>query len=225
MTDRTCQQPTSEDQPAKPLKPIWRGRLHLLWFPLSVVAGAVLIVAARGTAAVTAAAVYTGAVSAMFGTSALYHRVAWRVSVKRILQRCDHLMIFVLIAGTATPMYELAAPGGYGPLCSIMTWVLAAAAAGLHVSRMHAPERVVGGTYIGLGTVASLALPLVWMHAGPLAGCLAVAGTLLYVSGALAYHYRRPDPAPSVFGYHEVFHAFVCAGATCHYAAVFILVT
>ena len=102
---------------------------------------------------------------------------------------------------------------------------LAIAAAGLHLARTEAPERVIGGTYIALAAVAALALPLVWIHAGPIAGGLAVAGVLLYVAGALAYHYRRPDPAPSVFGYHEVFHALVCAGATCHYVAVFILLT
>ncbi|BCY09902.1 hemolysin III family protein [Actinoplanes sp. L3-i22] len=205
-------------------KPTWRGRLHLLWFPLALIAGAYLIAAARGTAAVTVAAVYAGAVSLLFGTSALYHRVDWRFAVKRILQRLDHLMIFVLIAGTVTPMYQLAAPDRYRPLCLILTWLLATAAAALHLARMAAPERVVGGTYLALGAVAAPALPLVWIHAGPLAGGLAVAGAVLYVAGALAYHFRRPDPAPPVFGYHEVFHAFVCAAATCHYGSVLLLV-
>ncbi|WP_203751596.1 PAQR family membrane homeostasis protein TrhA [Actinoplanes cyaneus] len=225
MTDRTSPQPARVDRPPALPKPVWRGWLHLLWFPVSVLAGAVLIVAARGTATVTATAVYAGAVSAMFGTSALYHRVDWRFTVKRMLQRCDHLMIFVLIAGTVTPMYQLAAPDRYRRVCLILTWALAGVAAGLHVARMDAPERVVGGTYIALGAVAVPALPLVWVHAGPAAGGLAVAGGLLYLAGALAYHYRRPNPAPEVFGYHEVFHAFVCAGAACHYGAVLLLVT
>jgi hemolysin III len=225
VTDRTSRQSARDDRAAKLPKPIWRGWLHLIWFPLSLIAGTFLIVAARGAAAVTAAGVYAVAVGAMFGTSALYHRVDWRLATKRILQRCDHLMIFVLIAGTATPMYQLAASQRYGRVCSIVTWALATAAAGLHLARMEAPERVIGGTYIALAAVAAMALPLVWIHAGPVAGGLAVAGVLLYVAGALAYHYRRPDPAPSVFGYHEVFHAFVCAAATCHYVAVFIFLT
>jgi hemolysin III len=225
VADPTSQQSVRDDRPEKLHKPIWRGWLHLIWFPLSLIAGTFLIVAARGGAAVTAAGVYAVAVSAMFGTSALYHRVGWRSATKRILQRCDHLMIFVLMAGTATPMYQLAASPRYGRVCLILTWTLAAAAAGLHVARMEAPERVIGGTYLALAAVAALALPLVWIHAGPVAGGLAVAGVLLYVAGALAYHYRRPDPMPSVFGYHEVFHAFVCAGATCHYVAVFIFLT
>ena len=225
MTDRTFPPSARDGRPAKLPRPVWRGSLHLIWFPLSLIAGTFLIVAARGAAAVTAAGVYAAAVSAMFGTSALYHRVDWRFATKRILQRCDHLMIFVLIAGTATPMYQLAASQRYGRVCLILTWVLATAAAGLHLARMDAPERVIGGTYIALAAVAAPALPLVWIHAGPVAGGLAAAGVLLYVAGALAYHYRRPDPAPSVFGYHEVFHAFVCAAATCHYVAVFLFLT
>ncbi|GIF02643.1 DNA-binding protein [Actinoplanes siamensis] len=221
MTDRTSRQTARDDRPALLPKPIWRGWSHLICFPLSLIAGAFLI----GAAAVPVAGVYAASVSAMFGISALYHRVDWRFAVKRILQRLDHLTIFVLIAGTVTPMYQLAAPERYSRACLILTWALAAAAAGLHLARMQAPERVVGGTYLALAAVAGPALPLVWIHAGPIAGGLAVAGGLLYVAGALAYHCRRPDPAPSMFGYHEVFHALVCAAATCHYAAVFILVT
>src|SRR5689334_17538517 len=122
VTDRTSPQSARDDRPAKLPKPIWRGRLHLIWFPLSLIAGTFLVVAARGAAAVTAAGVYAVAVSAMFGTSALYHRVDWRSRTKRILQRCDHLMIFVLIAGTATPMYQLAATRSYGRVLLIVTW-------------------------------------------------------------------------------------------------------
>ena len=211
------------DRPSGLPKPLWRGWLHLLWFPLSLIAGALLIVAAKGAAAVTAAGVYAIAVSAMFGTSGLYHRVAWRSGTRRILQRCDRLMIFLLIAATVTPIYQLAASPSVARAGLILTWTLATAAGGLHLARMDAPERVVGGTYIALSAVAALALPLVWIHAGPVAGGLASGAGLLYVAGALAYHYRRPNPAPSVFGYHEVFHALVCAAATCHYVAVFIL--
>ena len=205
-------------------KPLWRGWMHLAWFDLSLIAGTLLIVAAHGAVEVTAAAVYGGSVSAMFGVSALYHRVDWRFAANRIMQRIDHLMIFVVIAGTATPMYLLAAPALVGRAGLILTWALAALAAGLHLVWMDVPERLVGGAYIGLGAVAGGALPGVWARAGPVAGALVVAGGLLYVTGALAYHRRRPDPSPAVFGYHEVFHAFVCAAAACHYVAVAAIV-
>ena len=89
--------------------------------------------------------------------------------------------------------------------------MLTAAAAGIHLAWMDAPERLVGGTFLALGWVAALALPEVWIHAGPVAGILMIGGACSTPSGALSYHRRRPDPYPSVFGYHEVFHVYVCA--------------
>jgi hemolysin III len=89
---------------------------------------------------------------------------------------------------------------------------------------MGAPELLVGGTFIGLGWVAGLALPEVWIHAGVAPAALMLAGGLLYMVGAFSYHRRRPDPYPSVFGYHEVFHVYVCAAATCQYVAIALFI-
>jgi hemolysin III len=140
-----------------------------------------------------------------------------------MLQRADHVMIFLLIAGTATPVFLLAVPGLYGLVCLIVLWSLTAVASGAHLTRMGASERLVGGAFIGLGAANALAIPAVWTHGGVAAALLVIAGGLLYVTGAVGYHHRRPDPSPSVFGYHEVFHAFVCAGATCHFVAIALL--
>ena len=93
-------------------------------------------------------------------------------------------------------------------------------AGGIHLAWMSAPELLVGATFVGLGWAAGLALPEVWIHAGVTPGVLMLAGGLLYTAGALCYHRRRPDPSPSVFGYHEVFHACVCAAAACQYLAI-----
>jgi hemolysin III len=90
---------------------------------------------------------------------------------------------------------------------------------------MSAPELVAGSMFVGLGWVAVLALPDVWTHAGAAVGVLMLAGGLLYTAGALAYHWRWPDPCPAVFGYHEVFHACVCAAAACQYTAIALLLT
>jgi hemolysin III len=90
---------------------------------------------------------------------------------------------------------------------------------------MNAPEILVGSTYVGLGWVAGLSLPAVWLHSGVTAGALMLAGGLLYTVGALSYHRRWPDPSPAVFGYHEVFHVFVCAAATCQYVAIALFIT
>ena len=201
-------------------KPVLRGWLHLLWFGASLVLGPLLLARAHGAARITAVAIYAASVSALFGISALYHRGNWTDAWRRRLQRLDHAMIFFLIAGTATPAFLLATPGAFGLACLIVMWTLTLTAAAIHLAWMRAPERLVGATFVGLGWVAGLALPGVWIHAGAAPGALMLAGGLLYTAGAISYHRRRPDPYPSVFGYHEVFHAYVCAAATCQFIAI-----
>jgi hemolysin III len=133
-------------------------------------------------------------------------------------------MIFFLIAGTATPAFLLANRGPFGLVCLIVMWTLTLTAAAVHMAWMSAPEVVVGGTFVGLGWVAGLALPGVWIQAGVPPATLVLAGGLLYTAGAISYHRRRPDPYPSVFGYHEIFHAYVCAAATCQFAAIALFI-
>jgi hemolysin III len=202
------------------VKPLLRGWLHLVWFAASLVLGTLLVARAHGAVRITALAIYAASVSAMFGISALYHRGNWTAAWSRRLQRLDHTMIFVLIAGTATPAFLLATSGTFRLACLVVMWALAAAAAAVRLAWMNAPELLAGSTFVGLGWVAVLALPGVWTHAGAAAGALMLAGGLLYTAGALSYHRRRPDPCPAVFGYHEVFHACVCAAAGCQYAAI-----
>jgi hemolysin III len=205
-------------------KPVMRGWLHLLWFGASLVGGAVLLGRASGGAATAGAAVYAASVSALFGVSALYHCGTWSEAWRRRLQRLDHAMIFFLIAGTATPTFVMAARGAFGLAGLVLVWVLTATAAAIHMAWMNAPERLVGGTFVALGWLAALALPEVWVHSGTAPGVLMLAGCLLYLAGALSYHRRWPDPVPSVFGYHEVFHVFVCAAAACQYAAIVLFI-
>lgn len=202
------------------VKPLWRGWMHLVWFAGSLVAGTLLVVKTHGATRVTAAAIYAGSVAALFGTSALYHRGNWSPTWSRRLQRLDHAMIFYLVAGTATPAFLVAAPGGYGLTCLIVMWTLTLTAATVHLAWMHAPERLVGAAFLLLGWMACLALPPIWVHDGVIPAVLIVAGGLLYTFGAISYHRRRPDPNPTVFGYHEVFHTYVCAAATLHYVAI-----
>jgi hemolysin III len=205
-------------------KPVLRGWLHLLWFEASLVLGTLLLVRAHGAAQTTAAAVYAASVSALFGSSALYHRGNWTDAWRGRLQRLDHAMIFFLIAGTATPAFVLAMRGAPGLICLIVVWSLTLTAAAVRMARMAGPERLVGATFLALGWLAGLALPEVWIHDGALPGALMLAGGVLYTAGAISYHRRRPDPYPSIFGYHEVFHAYVCAAAACQYVAVAMIV-
>jgi hemolysin III len=206
-------------------KPALRGWLHLLWFGASLVFGTLLLARAHGPTRITTLAIYAASVSGLFGISALYHRGNWTAGWSRRLQRLDHAMIFFLIAGTATPVFLLAARGAFGLVCLIVMWALTLTAAVVHLAWMRAPEVVVGATFVGLGLVACLALPAVWIHAGVAPGALILAGAVLYLAGAVSYHRRRPDPYPSVFGYHEVFHAYVCAAATCQFIAIALFIS
>ena len=207
------------------VKPVLRGWLHLLWFEASLVLGTLLVARAHGAVRITALAIYADSVSALFGISALYHRGNWSAAWNRRLQRLDHAMIFLLIAGTATPAFLLATSGAFRLACLVMMWALTVTAAAVRLAWMSAPELVAGSAFVGLGWVAILALPDVWTRAGAAAGVLMLLGGLLYTAGALSYHWRRPDPYPAVFGFHEVFHACVCAAAACQYAAIALFLT
>jgi hemolysin III len=204
-------------------KPVLRGWLHLIWFAASLLAGPLLVVRVHGGPRIAALIVYAVSVSGLFGISALYHRGTWGPAWSRRLQRLDHLMIFFLIAGTATPAFLIAAPGRFGLTCVIVLWTLTLAVAATHLAWMSAPERLVGATFVGLGLTAGLSLPAVWIRGGVAPGILMLAGGVLYIAGAVCYHRRSPDPSPAVFGYHEVFHASVCAAATCQYLAIALL--
>jgi hemolysin III len=206
------------------VKPLLRGWLHLIWFEASLVLGTLALARAHGGVRITAMAVFAASVSAMFGASALYHRGNWTDAWRRRLQRLDHAMIFLLIAGTATPAFLIATHGVVRVAGLIAIWALALTAAAIHMAWMDAPELVVGSTFVALGWAAGLALPGVWLHSGATAGALMLAGGLLYTAGALSYHRRWPDPNPAVFGYHEVFHVYVCAAATCQYIAIALFI-
>jgi hemolysin III len=205
-------------------KPVWRGWMHLVGFEVSLVVGTLLVVKAHGATHSIAAGIYAATVSGLLGTSALYHRGNWGPAAHRLLQRLDHVMIFLLIAGTATPILLLVTPGAVGVALLSVMWALTGLAMLTHLVWMDAPESLVGATFIGLGCIGSAALPFVWVRVGIAAFVLILAGGVLYIVGAVLYHRRSPDPVPTVFGFHEVFHAFVSAAACTHYVAIAILI-
>jgi len=208
---------------ARSPKPLLRGWMHLLWFELSLVAGtALLLQVGAGDRAV--ASVYVVAVCALFGTSALYHRGDWSPRAMTWFARTDHVMIFVLIAGSATPLFLAATPGWAG---RAMLGSLVGLTITLVVARLvwtTAPESVVGATYVGLGCLGGAALPGVLIRAGVWPFVLILLGGILYIAGAITFHQRRPDPIPAVFGFHEVFHVYVCAGATLQFIAIAVFI-
>jgi hemolysin III len=209
---------------AVPVKPLLRGWMHLVWFEASLVLGTLVLVHAHGALRITAVAIFTASVSALFGVSALYHRGNWSAAWHARLQRLDHAMIFLLIAGTATPAFLLASHGAFRVACLVALWALTVTACVIHMVWMNAPELLVGSTFVGLGWVGALALPAVWLHSGAVAGVLLLVGGLLYTAGALSYRRRWPNPNPAVFGYHEVFHVYVCVAAACQFTAIALFI-
>jgi len=206
--------------PAAPLKPRLRGVFHQYAFFVSIPCGAGLILAATSGRARLAAAIYAVALSALLGTSALYHRITWRPNARRWMRRLDHSMIFVLIAGTYTPVALLALQG---PLASTILIVLWAGALGGMVFKLawiDAPKWLLAAIYVVLGLVSAAVfgqLPgaIGWLGVAGLA-----AGGVLYTAGAVVYASGRPNPAPAVFGYHEIFHVLVIVAAALHYAVI-----
>jgi hemolysin III len=202
-------------------KPRLRGVLHKWAFFASLVLGALLVVLAPGGRGTLAAAIYAASVAALFGVSALYHRIDWAsAAARRRMRRLDHTMIFVLIAGSYTPFALLVLDGSLATVILIVVWSGAVAGALMKLLWLDAPKWLVAGSYVLVGWVAVAAFPGM-LHAlgvGPTA--LVAVGGVLYTLGAVVYGLQRPDPAPAVFGYHEVFHALVIAAAALQYVVV-----
>jgi hemolysin III len=206
-------------------KPRLRGVSHQWAFYFSLVAGAVLVIAAPGGRATLAAAVYAVSVAALFGTSALYHRVTWASqNARRWMRRLDHSMIFLLIAGTYTPMALLALDGTLATVILIVVWSGAGAGILMKLVWIDAPKWLIALTYVALGWVAVAAFPQLLDKIGITGTALIAIGGVLYSAGAIIYALKRPDPVPTVFGYHEVFHVLVIVAAALHYAVVALIV-
>jgi hemolysin III len=202
-------------------RPRLRGVSHQWAFFFSLAAGLALVIAAPGGKATAASAIYAVSVAALFGTSALYHRVTWASqSARRWMRRLDHSMIFLLIAGTYTPFALLVLEGTLATVILVVVWAGALGGIVLKLAWIDAPKPIVAVLYVMLGWVAVAAFPDLLEGLGVTSTVLVVAGGLLYTAGAVVYALGRPNPAPAVFGYHEIFHALVIAAAALQYAAI-----
>ena len=203
------------------VKPRLRGVSHEWAFFVSLVLGTALIVAAKTPQATLAVAVYAVSLSALLGTSALYHRVNWkRPDVRRWMRRLDHSMIFFLIAGTYTPFALLVLDGPLADAILAVVWIGAVIGAIVEMVWIEHPKWVAALVYMSLGWVAVVAFPGMWEEMGVGGTLLVAVGGLLYTVGAVVYATQRPNPSPRVFGYHEVFHALVILAAAAHFAAI-----
>jgi hemolysin III len=198
-----------------------RGILHQWAFISCVPLGLALVVAATDLRARIAVAVYALSLMALFGISALYHRINWRtLSARRRMRQLDHSMIFVLIAGSYTPFAMLALHGPLSTAILVAVWAGALAGVVLSLAWIGAPKWLWAMLYVGLGWILLAAMPELAAAVGIGGLTLVALGGVLYTLGAVVYSLQRPDPAPAVFGYHEVFHALVIIAAALQFAVI-----
>jgi hemolysin III len=203
------------------IKPRLRGVSHQWAFFVSVATGVALVLAAPNGRATAAVSIYAFSVAGLFGASALYHRINWSTTgARRWMRRLDHSMIFLLIAGTYTPFAVLVLNGPLATAILIVVWAAALGGIVLKLAWIDAPKWLVALIYVAIGWVALAAFPQLLDKLGVTATAMVAAGGLLYTVGAIVYARKRPDPSPTVFGYHEIFHALVILAAALQYAVV-----
>lgn len=211
---------------APPPKPRLRGMLHLVAFPVSLVTGLVLLLAVADTAAERwGCLVYVLATAELFGVSALYHRGNWSPGRRAFLRRLDHSNIFLMIAGTYTPICVALLDGTARTVVLSVVWAGALAGIVFRVAWLSAPAWLYTPFYVALGWVAIAVLPALAREGGAGVVALILGGGLAYSLGGLVYALRRPDRAPATFGYHEIFHSCTLVGCVAHYIAVVLAVS
>ncbi len=208
----------------EPEKPRWRGRLHQTTFWLSLPAGLVLIIQAANASSVVAASLYAASVAALFGTSAAYHRGQWSPSARARMQRADHAMIFVLIAGSYTPITLLALRPTWGITFLVLAWTVAVVGVTLTFTRWDFMNRNGGFLYVAFGWLMVIGLPVVVQSLTGVQLALLFAGGVFYTGGAIMFGMQRPRLSPHTFGFHEMWHVMTVVAAGCHYALVLMLV-
>ena len=206
------------------IKPKLRGWLHLAATPLSLAASIVLVCLAPTTPTKIGSAVYLACSLILFGVSATYHRFYWAPRWETMWKRLDHSNIFLLIAGTYTPLSAALLPTRTATLVLGIVWAGAAIGTATNLLWMHAPRWFTTALYIILGWVAIWFLPQFWRAGGPAIVWLLVAGGVTYTLGAVVYARKTPDPSPRWFGFHEIFHVCTVAAWACQCVACFLAV-
>ncbi len=207
---------------AEAIKPRLRGWVHAGMAPL-VLAGAIVLVAlAPTTAGTISTAVFGASAIMLFGTSAVYHRGTWSPRVAGVLRRLDHTNIFLIIAGTYTPLAVLLLDPPTARTLLLVVWSGALLGTLARVFWLGAPRWLYVPIYLALGWVAVWFMPAFWDSGGPAIVWLIAGGGLAYTVGAVVYGTKRPNPSPRWFGFHEIFHVLTVVGFTCHYVAVSI---
>ena len=204
------------------VKPKLRGWLHAATAPLTLAAGVVLIVLSPDAATRTGSAIFAASALVLFTVSAVYHRGTWSPKVWGFLRRFDHANIFLLIAGSYTPFTLLLLEGRDRTVLLTVVWVGAALGILFRIFWAGAPRWLYTPIYIGLGWAAIFYFGDFVENAGVAVLTLMIVGGGLYTLGGLVYGLKRPDPSPTWFGFHEVFHSLTIAAFVTHYVGISI---
>ncbi|ATL30133.1 putative membrane protein hemolysin III [Streptomyces formicae] len=203
-----------------PAKPKMRGWLHAGMFPAVLISGLVLTALADSTRGRIACGIFALTACLLFGVSALYHRGNWGPRADGVLRRLDHSNIFLIIAGTYTPLTMLLLPDAKGQWLLWGVWGAAVAGIAFRVFWVGAPRWLYTPCYIAMGWAAVFFLPDFLRTGGIAVLVLVVVGGLLYSAGGVIYGIKRPNPSPRFFGFHEVFHSLTLAAFAVHYVGI-----
>lgn len=203
-------------------KPTWRGWIHTGVLPIVVIGGIILLVVAEGMVAKIASGVFFAGSLLLFGTSAIYHRFNWGPKAKLALKRVDHANIFLLIAGSYTPISLLGLTQDKGLPLLLGIWATALLGIGFRVFWINAPRWLYVIIYIAMGWAAIVYIGDL-LEANLAMMVLVIVGGLFYTLGAVVYAMKRPNPIPGHFGFHEIFHSFTVLAFLCHWSAVLLI--
>ena len=203
------------------VKPKLRGWLHAGTSPLALAAGIVLICLSPNTLTRIGSAVFAATALLLFTVSAIYHRGTWSPRTWAFLRRFDHSNIFLLIAGSYTPFTLILLRGSERVGLLTVVWTGAVLGVLFRIFWTDAPRWIYTPIYAALGWVA-IFYASDFAAGGTAVITLIVVGGGLYTLGGLVYGLKKPDPFPTWFGFHEVFHTLTIAAFACHYVAASI---
>ncbi len=201
-------------------KPLLRGHFHQAAFFLALGASAMLIGNSQGPRAFFGTLIYSISLVGLFGWSALYHRPTWDPQVRAWMKRIDHAAIFILIAGTVTPICLLAIQGEKAKEPLFLVWTAALIGILQSLFWVKAPKWVSAVLYVTVGWLVYPYLPEIRNGIGASGVSLIFSGGIVYTVGAVVYALKMPNPSPRYFGYHEIFHLLVVIAAILHFLAI-----
>lgn len=203
-------------------RPRWRGRVHAIAVAVTIPAGIILTLVTPAGIARFAVGVYALSLLALYSTSASYHLLTKSMKSQRTMQQMDHAMVYVLIAGSYTPVCLLALPRHVGIPFLVCIWIAAAVGMGLKISWK--AKRVGHALYLIIGWAALIILPWAYNRAGFTSLLLYALGGVVYTVGAVLFYLQKPKLIPHIFGFHEVWHVFTVVAGILQFAAVGVLI-